>query len=109
MGSFFFAPLLCPRPAFEPSALIEAPPNPGTFEPPLAPRAPAAAATAGIAAAASNPPPVADKNFRRSMFDSLRSLSFKVASAALPHGFVGTAALYTRDLREGNFPFNFFE
>ena len=41
-----------------------------------------AAAIPGIAAAASKPLPVADKNFRRSMFESFRALSFKVASAA---------------------------
>src|SRR5579872_577560 len=81
MGIFFFAPLLCPRAAFETSVLIEAPPNPGIAEPPFA-SCTAAAAIPGIAAAASKPLPVADKNFRRSMFESFRALSFKVASAA---------------------------
>src|ERR1700743_2078381 len=86
---------------------MAAPPNPGIDEAP-APRE-AAAAIPGIAAAASRLPPVADKNFRRSMFDSFRALSFKLASAAHRVGTVGTAALYTRGLRGGNFPFNFFE
>jgi hypothetical protein len=59
---------------------MEAPPNPGIAEAP-AERDPAAAIP-GIAAAASKPLPVADRNFRRSMLESFRALSFKVASAA---------------------------
>src|SRR5580704_6535330 len=81
MGIFFFAPLLCPCAGFEPSAAFtEAPPKPGMFGAPAS--RDAADAIAGSAAAASKPPPVADRNFRRSMFESFRALSFKVASAA---------------------------